>query len=118
MNFEKIREIALEYSKLNPEKTYNIKSNLNWFRYVKKLKRVSKFLPKKGKCLELGCGIGHVSAMIKVIKPNLEVISVDIKKFPTWRSYKNFGCNFMVDDAEKLKFKSNYFDVVISFGVM
>jgi len=117
LNFTEIRRIALEYAKDYPTKSYNITSNLNWFRYVKKIEKIEKIIPKNGKCLEVGCGIGHISAMIKLIRPKLEVIGLDIKSFPTWRKYKKFGCKFLVGNAEKLKLKDS-FDIVISFGVM
>jgi len=116
--FEEVRKIALEYSKTHSTTSYNVISNLNWLRYIKKLRRTVNLIPKNGKVLEIGCGFGHVTAMVKIARSDLKVIGLDIKKFSTWDKYKKFGCNFVIGDAQNLKFKDEKFDAVISFGVM
>jgi ubiquinone/menaquinone biosynthesis C-methylase UbiE len=118
MNFKEVRKVALKHAKKYPTTSYNITSNLNWLRYIKKILRIAQFLPKNGKILDAGCGIGHTTAIIKLARQDLEVVGLDIRKFSTWSEYRNFGVKFVRGNVEKLKFKECEFDAVISFGVM
>lgn len=108
----------LEYSNVEPEYAYHVTSNLNWFRYVSRVKNIVKILPEGSKILEVGCGWGQVVAMIKALRPDLEVVGSDIEKSGAWKKLKPYGCIYIKCDAKSLHFDDNEFYAVISFGVM
>lgn len=72
------------------------------------------------KILDWGCGNGHVSFMLKQIFPNSEVISFsvspseDVKKL---HKLLNLSCVYS-EDKMLLPFENEYFDLIISSGVI
>jgi ubiquinone/menaquinone biosynthesis C-methylase UbiE len=113
-----IRKIMLEQSSLEPESSYHVTSNLNWFRYVSRVENIAKALPKEAKILEVGCGLGQVAAMLKVLRPDLKVVGSDVEYSEAWERLKSYGCDFIKSDAKNLPFGDGEFDAVVSFGVM
>ena len=71
-----------------------------------------KYFENKGKCLDLGCGIGQYSK--KLIEYGYDVISADISDIAL-NKVKEFNTNVIkVDMREKLPFKSDEFDLVFA----
>lgn len=70
------------------------------------------YFNSKGKCLDLGCGIGQYSKQL--IKYGYDVISADISDIALNR-VKDFNKNVMkLDMREKLPFSDNEFDLVFA----
>lgn len=73
--------------------------------------------------LEIACGIGRVTRHLrKVLPPNVRLFATDISSDMLGiakRELNNNGIIFQVEDAQKLSFANDSFDVVIcQFGVM
>lgn len=68
--------------------------------------------PKK--ILEIGCGIGATSKMIKERFPESEIVATDIDEEQIYKAEAN-GIQFMTADAKNLDFKNNKFDAVFAF---
>lgn len=118
MEFSEIRQVV-ERALTKDFKGYAVVSNLNWLRYQKQLAEITKLIPRNSKVLDIGCGVGTTSAVIKLVKPDADVIGIDIEKRPTWEDYqKQYNVKYFIDDALSLKFKKDEFDVVVSFGVI
>lgn len=81
--------------------------------------RVSRSLPdelikSKGKILDIGCGAGDYTGIIKQCAPKLKVYGVDISKEAVKRARKDFAnIKFSVGSAYKLPFPARFFDVVV-----
>lgn len=82
----------------------------------KKFLRKVDILVKNHKILEIGCGAGSMTAYlhslgydIKGIDPSEDLLDYAKKKHPQ--------CKFLRMNGEKLSFKDNSFDVVLSFDV-
>lgn len=118
MDFSEIRRISID-SITSDKEGCGVLSNLNWKRYERQLKEISKIIPKNSKILEIGCGRGMITAMIKKINPESDVIGIDLQKFSSWDFYeKNYNVKYFVGDATDLQFKDEEFDTIISFGVV
>ncbi len=115
---DSLRKIMIEYSSINYDVSHNVVNNLSWIRYINRVNRVIKELPKGVKILEVGCGWGHISAMLKILRPDLKVVGSDIEKSEIWNKLKSFGCSYVKCDAKNLPFDDCEFYAVISFGVM
>lgn len=117
---KKIRRILDEYSQKDPENAYHMKSKLNCYRFEQQINLCAKLIPKKAKIVDMGCGWGHVCAVLSLMRPDLKIIGIDTKKGGVWEMIKKkkFKCDFEVMDALNTKFKKEMFDAVISFGVM
>ncbi len=80
---------------------------------VNKLKR-----RKRPHILELACGTGTFTKQILATFPNAKVTAIDLSpayiKFAKRRFIENSNVDFLVADAEKLPFKANSFDAVVS----
>ena len=73
--------------------------------------KLKEFIMPNYKLLDVGCGSGISTAFFKVkekfgIDPSSELIKIAINNYPTIK--------FLVEPAEKISFKNNQFDVVIS----
>ena len=71
------------------------------------------------KILELGCGPGHFTNMIKANFPNCKVSGIDldenhIKYAQNMAQNLNLDINYLVGDVCNLPFKDNEFDIVFS----
>lgn len=117
--FTSIREIVLVHGRDKDFQTsLHVTSNLNWHRYETQIKRLKKLIPKNSKVLDIGCGWGFTTAMIKKIRPDLTVIGADLEQHKTWNKYEKYGCKYVISDAEDMIFDNNSFDAVISFGMI
>ena len=74
----------------------------------------------KGALLEIGCGPGTLSGILGKWYPKLKIIGIDrdvnFIEFAK-KKYGNNGIEFFEDDATKLTFENNRFDVTISHTV-
>ena len=113
-----IRRIMLEYSNVKPKSSYHVTSNLNWFRYVSRVKKIVELVPRGSKVLEVGCGWGQVVAMIKALRPDLRVVGSDIEAENVWKELNAYGCRYVQCDGQMLSFSDEEFYAVVSFGVM
>ncbi len=81
--------------------------------------KVSRSLPdelikSKGKVLDVGCGAGDYTIIIKKSVPKLKVYGVDISKQAIKRAKRDFpDINFSVAGAYKLPFSNNSFNAVV-----
>lgn len=76
------------------------------------IKNYREYFTGKGKCLDLGCGIGQYSK--ELMSYGYEVISADISDIAL-EKVKEFNDNvFKVDMKEKLPFSENEFDLVFA----
>jgi cyclopropane fatty-acyl-phospholipid synthase-like methyltransferase len=114
-----IRSLMLERTKEESSRGwFNLKSNLNWFRYEMQVNYLSDIIPPHSKVLEVGCGLGHTTAMLAKARPDIEIIGTDIRRFSTWDVLDEFGCSFRDCNAIDLPFDREEFNAIISFGVM
>ena len=87
---------------------------------VKRLRKWSNLPPNKT-VLEIGCGTGNGSKLIKkyfqakrIYATDLDKRMIDIAK----KGSKDDTISFEVQNATKLKYKDNYFDAVFDLGVI
>jgi ubiquinone/menaquinone biosynthesis C-methylase UbiE len=81
----------------------------------------SKFgIENKNNLIEIGCGAGTLSNILNKWYPNLEILGIDRDTNFIEYAKKNYGnekVRFIEDDATKLSFGDNIFDVTISHTV-
>ena len=112
---KRIKEVIDYCFKYYPEYTYHLDSKLNCLRYERQVKKCADMIPKNAKVLDLGCGLGHISMILNVMRPDLDIIGIDRTKAPLWKKIK---CKFEQGNALNLRFEDEIFDAVINFGVM
>lgn len=72
-----------------------------------------------GKVLDVGCGAGAFTGLLKRERPDLEIYGVDISKKAIKLAKKDFpDINFSVADARRLSFPSNFFDAAVMRQVL
>ncbi len=96
------------------------------FKYIQgRLTPVAKKLIKNyklnnnSKILDVGCGKGYLLFEIKKILPGIKIVGIDISNYALQNSkkeIKKFLYKFKAQD--KYKYKSKYFDLVISMGTL
>jgi len=92
-------------------------------RFLKKrlnLNSYKEFFPIK-RLLDIGCGNGATA--IFFAKQDYEVFGVDLSGAATeiarkWSEAEHLNIDFRQADAAKLPFKANFFDCVVSYGVL
>ena len=121
-NFKEVREVLKKLDDGIPE---YIASNLRWLRIKSTIKEVSKYIPKNAKVLDIGCGMGYNTIMLKIFRPDITIIGIEPSVIEegrvianVWKQYTQKGCNYKNGNALHLKSKNEFFDVVISFGVL
>lgn len=73
---------------------------------------------KNKKILEIGCGQGF-NTYIESKKRKSKIIGIDLSKEDIRIAKKRYpGVKFMVMDAQRLAFESNYFDTVLAFEIL
>lgn len=76
------------------------------------IEQFREYFKNRGKCLDLGCGIGQYSK--KLIEYGNEVVSADISDIAL-NEVKKFNKNIIkVDMQQELPFESNLFDIVFA----
>jgi len=84
-------------------------------------KRIIKIykLNNSSKVLDVGCGKGFLLYEIKKILPNIHIYGFDISKHGLKYSKKEVKKYlYFADVKKKIKFKTNFFDLVISFNCL
>ena len=75
-------------------------------------------LTNDSKILDVGCGKGFLLYEFKKLLPNAEVRGLDISNYAIKNSKKEIKKKIKQGCASKLKFKSNYFDLVVSLNTL
>ena len=98
-----------EIARVSP---FNLEA-LKLFWCLKDLKTV------EGRVLEVGCGGGGMSKVIKFYRPDLKITSCDIdQKAINWAKKNPRGVKFKVADAYSLPFDDQYFSAVLTFDFL
>jgi len=80
---------------------------------------LKKIPDKKGKLLDVGCGMGDFLEAFSFYRPKYNFFGIDISaKAISQAKKRNLNINFKVADAQKLPFKDNTFDVVTCFDLI
>ena len=88
-----------------------------WGKVVKDFKKKYK-LNDKSKILESGCAKGFMIYDLKKILPKSEIIGIDISRYAIKNCKKEVKKFLSLGNAKKLRFKDNYFDLVISINTL
>ena len=89
-----------------------------WKPVAEKLIKTYK-LDSKSKILDAGCGKGYLLFEIKKILPKIDIHGFDISKYAIKNSKKEIKkILFVRNIAKKFPYKKNFFDLVISLGVI
>ena len=76
-------------------------------------------LTNKSKVLDIGCGKGFLMQEIKKKLTNINILGIDISKHAKNNTMEEIKKNIKIQDArKKLKFKNNFFDLVISINTL
>ena len=118
MNME--QEIKRIATTLTP--TIFLNSKIAWYEYVRTVKDAAKLLPKNAKVLDIGCGCGYSTAYLCYLRKDITITGADpwdhLKAWNTLSKLVGKRCRFSKADGLKLPFRTEEFDVVVSFGVM
>ncbi len=90
-------------------------------RYDNKLKRLQLMcqLKKSHKVLEIGCGDGEFTKRLLTLGCQITATDITLKVVNKGKqAIKAKNISFMVDDAEKMKFKDNSFDIVCGISIL
>lgn len=67
------------------------------------------------KILDIGFGYGYFEQKLQEKYDNFQLYGLDVSTIAVDDAKKKYGKNFFVGSPEKLRFKSNFFDYVVSF---
>ena len=84
---------------------------------AKKINKIYKLNNTK-KILDVGCGKGFLLYEIKKLLPEIEIHGIDISRYAIQRSKKEIKNYIKLGNANKLPYKSNYFDLVFSINTL
>ncbi len=105
------------YSGKSPKETELIRVNLPKVRYI--AKKVLEYDMTNINILEIGCGVGMVSAMVRLMymkKINLK--ATDVSPIFAEGAKTMFGLDTYVTKAERMPFKDKEFDAIFMFDVL
>lgn len=88
-----------------------------WKKIAKKFIKYYK-LNNDSKILDVGCGKGFLVYELKKLLPKAEIFGVDISKYALNKSKKEIKKFLSYGSACNLKFKNDYFDLVISLNTL
>lgn len=101
------------------------KINYGGYRYIKGrwtsvIKKLCKFykLKKNSKILDVGCGKGFFLKDLKDYNKSFEVYGVDISKYAIKNAHPDIRPYITHSSSNKLFWKDNYFDLVVSFNTL
>ena len=110
-----MRKMNGEEWKKDTIKQFNVWSEKkNRFLFEKRVNAILPFVPENASILDAGCGDGEMLKRLKDEK-NLQLpIGIDIRK----NMSSNYTISLIRGDVERLPFKNNYFDCIISTAVL
>jgi len=119
---ESIKEVQHFFIKNNID-PIQTRSNLYLLRTLLILNNIKYLLRNERiRILDLGCGYGYNTCIINSLLPESEVTGVDYGKYckKSWYLIKKKGFNikFIDSDARRLPFGENFFDIVITMGLL
>ena len=86
---------------------------------TKRIAQVDKYLHfKKGmRVLEIGCGRGHLSSLLKQVY-GCDVVGVDIRTYPEWEEFQSEGLDLRIHDISAMSNDGlGTFDRIVSLAV-
>jgi ubiquinone/menaquinone biosynthesis C-methylase UbiE len=94
----------------------NFEANFMDLKYYKKsFEEFIKLIKKDSKILDVGCGPGNVAKFLMDNNPNFEITGIDYSAEMVNLAKKNvLGVDFLVQDARKMNFEKNSFNVVMA----
>ncbi len=105
------------YSGKSPEVTELIRVNLPKVRYI--AKKIFEYDMTNINILEIGCGVGMVSAMVRLMyMKNINLKATDVSPVFASGAKSMFGLDTYVAQANKLPFKDKEFDAIFMFDVL
>ena len=105
---------ALEHASAIKEKDTNPLEDT-----TKRISYVDRFLQfKKGmRVLEIGCGRGHLSSLLK-LDYGCDVVGVDIRTYPEWEEFQSEGLDLRIHDISAMNNEAiGTFDRIIALAV-
>lgn len=75
-------------------------------------------LPEDAKILDIGCGKGFFLYDLLKLKPNSEVVGIDISKYAIKNAKKEIKNKLVFGNATNLPWEDNYFDLVVSITTL
>lgn len=112
---------VLRFSKQNGATLpLRLESSLHHFSIMRIIRLISSITPSGVNVLDVGCGAGHVAAMLSSIGFNAIGFDVSINNINRiWTPLKvTHGSQYMVADARKVPFRDETFNVIIAFAVL
>jgi len=101
------------------------KINYGGYNYIKGrwnnvIKKLCKFynLKDNAKILDIGCGKGFFLKDLKDYNNTFQVYGVDISSYAIKNAHPEIKKSITYSNANKLKWKNNYFDLVVSFNTL
>ena len=101
------------------------KINYGGYKYIKGrwtnvIKKLCKFynLKDNAKILDIGCGKGFFLKDLKDYNNTFQVYGVDISKYAIRNAHPDIKNSIIHSNANQLKWKNNYFDLVVSFNTL
>ena len=70
------------------------------------------------KILDIGCGKGFMLHDFKKQIPKLKICGIDISKYAIKNAHPDIKHSITHSNANQLKWKNNYFDLVVSFNTL
>jgi len=118
---KKLKE-SFDYSSTNwgTAPISNYKTNLQGFELEYLINNLGNLKKQKNiRVLDLGCGGGNVAGFLKSKFPNWQIFGIDVSGYAIKNAKRNFkNINFSLSSAEKLPFKDNFFDLVLSLDTL
>ncbi len=89
-------------------------------RWLKVVKKICKHynLKKNSKILDVGCGKGFFLKDLLNYEKSYKVYGVDISKYAIKNAHPDVKKNIYYSNCKNLKWRTNYFDLVISFNTL
>ena len=88
-----------------------------WTKIIKKICNYYK-LKNNAKILDVGCGKGFFLKDLKDYNDTFQVYGVDISKYAIKNAHPDIKKLITLSNASKLKWKDNFFDLVVSFNTL
>lgn len=120
---EKVKKIARKFGKeyFDGYRDYGYGgfryNPMYWTKVAIDIKKKYK-LSNKSKILDVGCAKGFLIYDLKKILPKADITGIDVSRYAIKNSKKEVKKYLKFGNAKKLKFKDNYFDLVLSINTI